>query len=84
MAYYGAREETDMKKSVRIVATFAALLSAIPGLVAAQAYPSKPLRIIIPFPPGAATSTPGDFAAYIRTEQAKWGQAIKDSGARVD
>ena len=30
------------------------------------------------------TSTPEQFAANIRSEQAKWGQAIKDSGARVD
>jgi tripartite-type tricarboxylate transporter receptor subunit TctC len=30
------------------------------------------------------TNTPTEFAAYIRNEQAKWGQAIKDSGARVD
>jgi tripartite-type tricarboxylate transporter receptor subunit TctC len=30
------------------------------------------------------TSTPERFAAYIKTEQAKWGQAIRDSGARVD
>jgi tripartite-type tricarboxylate transporter receptor subunit TctC len=30
------------------------------------------------------TSTPERFAAYIKSEQAKWGQAIKDSGARVD
>ena len=30
------------------------------------------------------TNTPADFAAYIRSERAKWGQAIKDSGARID
>lgn len=30
------------------------------------------------------TNTPAEFAAYIRSEQAKWGQAIKDSGARID
>jgi len=30
------------------------------------------------------TNTPVEFAAYIKSEQAKWGQAIKDSGARVD
>ena len=30
------------------------------------------------------TNAPAEFAAYIRSEQAKWGQAIKDSGARVD
>jgi tripartite-type tricarboxylate transporter receptor subunit TctC len=30
------------------------------------------------------TSTPEQFAAYIKSEQVKWGQAIKDTGARVD
>jgi tripartite-type tricarboxylate transporter receptor subunit TctC len=30
------------------------------------------------------TNTPEQFAAYIKGEIAKWGQAIKDSGARVD
>ena len=30
------------------------------------------------------TSTPERFAEYIRSEQAKWGRAIKESGARVD
>ena len=30
------------------------------------------------------TSTPERFAAFIRSEQAKWGQAIRDTGARVD
>jgi tripartite-type tricarboxylate transporter receptor subunit TctC len=30
------------------------------------------------------TNAPGEFAAYIKSEQAKWGQAIRDSGARVD
>ena len=30
------------------------------------------------------TTTPEKFGAYIRSEQAKWGQAIKESGARVD
>ena len=30
------------------------------------------------------TSTPEQFAAYIKSEQAKWGQAIKESGARLD
>lgn len=30
------------------------------------------------------TSTPAQFADYIKVESAKWGQVIKDSGARVD
>jgi len=40
-----------------------AVLLAAPGLVAAQAYPSKPLRIIVPFPPGGATDLTGRFIA---------------------
>ena len=30
------------------------------------------------------TNTPEQFAAYVKSEIGKWGQAIKDSGARVD
>lgn len=30
------------------------------------------------------TSTPEEFAAYIRSELAKWGQAVKESGAKVE
>jgi tripartite-type tricarboxylate transporter receptor subunit TctC len=30
------------------------------------------------------TSTPAQFADYIKAESVKWGQVIKDSGARVD
>lgn len=52
-----------MNTRIRVVATFVALLLAAPGLVAAQAYPSKPLRIIIPFPPGAATDLTGRYLA---------------------
>ena len=31
-----------------------------------------------------ATSTPDQFAAYIRSEIAKWAKVVKESGARVD
>jgi tripartite-type tricarboxylate transporter receptor subunit TctC len=30
------------------------------------------------------TSTPEAFGAYIRSERAKWGQAVRESGAKVD
>jgi tripartite-type tricarboxylate transporter receptor subunit TctC len=37
------------------VAMGTAALSAVPGIARAQAYPSRPVRIIVGFPPGGAT-----------------------------
>jgi tripartite-type tricarboxylate transporter receptor subunit TctC len=39
----------------------AALASTLPSLTHAQAYPNKPITIIIPYPPGASTDQLGRF-----------------------
>jgi tripartite-type tricarboxylate transporter receptor subunit TctC len=51
----------------------AALLAA-PTLVAAQAFPTKPVRLVIPYPPGQGADI---FGRMIGDELAKkWGQAV--------
>ena len=54
---------TGMKRSsgFKIAMGVAGLLALVPLLAVAQAYPVKPVRILIPFPPGG----PSDYAARV-------------------
>ena len=52
-----------MKKS--LVIAFAAALAALAGAAGAQSYPNRPVKVIIPWPPGQAT----DLAARIVGEK---------------
>src|SRR3712207_5604220 len=70
-------EEVAMRIRARGAAALALLLT-LPGLVAAQTYPSKPLRIIIPFPPGAATDITGRYIAQ-KLGESFGQQAIPDN-----
>ena len=58
----------------RVLRTLALILAAtLPHSVAAQApgYPSKPIRLVVPFPPGAGTDTVARFVAQ------KLGESMK-------
>ena len=58
----------------RIAATFAALALLAAGAVNAQQYPTKPVKIIVPFPAGQAT----DLAARVIAEALgkEWNQSV--------
>jgi tripartite-type tricarboxylate transporter receptor subunit TctC len=55
--------------------TFCSALAAgalAPSLVAAQAFPAKPIRLIVPFPPGGGTDILSRLIAARFTEISKW------------
>jgi tripartite-type tricarboxylate transporter receptor subunit TctC len=56
-----------MKRHFRVWAAAAAFMLA-PAVVDAQQYPAKPVRVIIPFPPGGPTDIIGRMAADILTK----------------
>jgi len=57
---------------VRLLAALLGLLLA--GSLAAQDYPSKPVRLVVPFPPGGPTDIVGRMMAA--GLQAAWGQPV--------
>src|SRR6187402_3012839 len=61
-----------------VVVLIAAALTSIASGVAAQTYPVKPLRIIVPFPPGGATDIAGRYIA-IRLGETFGQQVVVDN-----
>jgi tripartite-type tricarboxylate transporter receptor subunit TctC len=62
----------------------AAVLAAavLPLAVHAQNYPTKPVRMIVPFPPGGGT--PAERLDDLKSEIAKWGKVIKAAGIQPE
>ena len=60
------------------LAAGAAALPALPRLAQAQSYPTRPVRIIVPFPPGQATDTTARLVAQFMSERIGQGFVIEN------
>jgi tripartite-type tricarboxylate transporter receptor subunit TctC len=60
-----------MKRRIAMAALAAAALLPL-GTFAQDAFPNKPIRLLIPFPPGGGTDTVSRVVATALSEQMKW------------
>jgi tripartite-type tricarboxylate transporter receptor subunit TctC len=63
-----------LRLPVLVVALTFALATALPGPAQAQAFPAKPVRLVVPFPPGGATDIIGRLLG--QKLQELWGQSV--------
>jgi tripartite-type tricarboxylate transporter receptor subunit TctC len=61
-------------RQIAILAAACLCAAVMPGAVAAQAYPTKPIRMIVPWSPGGTSDTIARILGQKMTEQ--WGQQV--------
>src|SRR3989339_1660892 len=65
---YGRSPSRGMTATFAVMMTFS-LLATMPAQLSAQTYPSKPIRLIIPFPPGGGSDILGRIIGQKYSEQ---------------
>ena len=75
-------------RQLLLVLSAAAAMAPVAGVIAAQAYPSKVVRIVVPTNPGGASDivagTPAALAQLLRDDQLKWGNLIRKKKITAD
>src|SRR6476619_6535770 len=61
-----------------IVAAFAALVLTLATPAGAQTYPSKPIRLVVPFPPGGGTDTVSRLVAQELQKSTGWNIVVEN------
>ncbi len=71
---YPITQEVPVKTRLSIASTIIAMAFALIGTAFAQPYPSKPIKLVVPYPPGGST----DILARLLAERmsANFGQNI--------
>src|SRR3546814_8498905 len=64
------------RKLAAVAAVTLGVLAIAPVSQAADAYPSQPLKLLVPFPPGGCTDTMARFVANALTEEFKWNVVV--------
>ena len=62
------------RRQALAAAILAACVLAMPGLAGAQGYPSRAVKLVVPFPPGGSLDFAGRLIAQRLTEM--WGQSV--------
>src|SRR5580765_3002443 len=64
----------SLLRATAMLAGIAAIALAQPAAAQAPTYPTKPIRLVVPFPPGGATDILARYVAQRLTET--WGQSV--------
>src|SRR5581483_5032473 len=70
-------EEDAVKNIMSCLLSFIAVIAAVPAW--AQAYPSRPIRMIVPFPPGGQTDIHGRLVAKLMEDRLSGTQVIVEN-----
>jgi len=71
-----------MRKEAQVMAALAAIWFVTPMQAVAQQWPDKPVRFLVPSPPGDGTDI--QLSALLTREIAKYAKVIKLANIRLD